>query len=93
MHCSAGHMHHQLHQNGAAYYASGDDYAQNDDVASAATEGITEDDCADSATDPPALHGMPVHLDRMQHAHSHYASAAQNSYEDDHSETSSEGTR
>ena len=89
----AGHMHRQLHQNGAAYYASGDDHAQNDDVASAATEGNTEDDYADSANDPPASRGMPMHLDRMQNAHSHYAPTAQDSYDDEHSETSSEGTR
>ena len=84
-----------LHQNGAGYYGASDGDAQHDDVASAGTAAITDDDYADSASEPRASHGMPVHSGRMQSAHSaHYAPAAQSShYVDERTGSPSQGKR
>ena len=82
---------HRLHQNGAAYYATADESAQNEDDASAATERMTEDEYADSATHSHGSHGMASKPERMDRAHNHFA--AQDRSEEDHTETSSEGTR
>ena len=86
---AAGHMH-RLHQNGAAYYAPADHFAQNGDEASAATEPMMEDGYADSATHSQGSHGMASKPEQMHKAHNHFA---QDRSEDDHTETSSEGTR
>lgn len=82
---------HRLHQNGAASYAPVDDSAYNDDDASAATERMTEDEYADSVTHLRGSHGMASKPDRAHKAHNHLA--AQDRSEDDHTDTSSEGTR
>lgn len=88
---SAGQMPCGGPQNGAAHYAAADNFAQNDDNASAATERLTEDEYADSATHSHGSHGMLSKPERTHKAHDHFG--AQDSYEDDHTETSSEGTR
>lgn len=87
---AAGQMH-RLHQNGAAYHAPADDSAHNADNASAATERMTEDGYADSATLSHGSHGMASKPDRPHKAHNDFT--AQDRSEDDHTETSSEGTR
>lgn len=75
----------------AAAYAPADNSAQIDDTASAATERMTEDDYADSATHSHGSHDMVPRPEPMHKAHNHFG--AQDRYEDDHTETSPEGTR
>lgn len=93
----ACHVGHHIHQNGEpAYRGHQRDYAHNDDEASAATEGVTEEEYADSASDPHGPHeqAVPTLHRNMQTIHSHYApSTEQDSYEEEHEDTSSEGTR
>ncbi|KAL0038793.1 hypothetical protein WJX79_008093 [Trebouxia sp. C0005] len=58
--------------------------------------GVTEDEYADSATDPHGPHeqAVPTLHHNMHSTHSHYApSTEQDSYEEEHEETSSEGTQ
>lgn len=86
----AGQMHH-LHQNGVAYYAPADGSAQNEGDASAATERMTEDEYADSATHSHGSHGIASKAEQLQRAHNHFAT--QDRSEEDHTENSSEGTR
>jgi len=84
-----------IHQNGGPYLARGQEYGHTEEEASAATEGITEDEYADSATDPHGSHRHeePVLHQNMHSVHSHYVSAEQDSYEEEHDDASSEGTR
>lgn len=86
--CFAGQVQ-RLHPDGA--YAPADNSAQIDDTASAATERMTEDEYADSATHSHGPHDMVPKTEQMHKTHDHFA--AQDRYEDDHTETSSEGTR
>ncbi|KAA6422754.1 MAG: hypothetical protein FRX49_07289 [Trebouxia sp. A1-2] len=92
-----GHNSYHVHQNGGpAYTGHQTDCARNDDDASAATGGVTEDEYADSATDPHGPHeqAVPTLHHNMHSTHSHYApSTEQDSYEEEHEETSSEGTQ
>lgn len=79
---------------GGAGYAPADNSAQVDDTASAATERMTEDEYADSATHSRESHDpndMVPRPEQTHKAHTHFA--AQDRYEDEHTETSSEGTR
>lgn len=82
---------HRINQNIAVYYPPADEFAQNDDSASAATERVTEDEYADSATHSHGSHGMASKPEQPHKAHNHFA--AQDKSEEDHTETSSEGTR
>jgi len=57
---------------------------------------VTEDEYVDSATDPHGPHkqAVPILHHNMHSTHSHYApSTEQDSYEEEHEDTSSEGTR
>ena len=91
----AGRRSHHLQQNGGAHFAKNEDYAPNDDDASAAAEGVTEDEHADSASEPqgPYQDAMPVTLQNVHSAQNQYASTEQHSYVADHEDTASEGTR
>ena len=89
----AGQVHRDTHQDGVAYYAPADDFAQNDDNASAATGRMTEDEYADSATHSHGSHGMVPEPEQTYETHNHPAAHVQESCGDDHSEPSSEGTR
>lgn len=84
-----------MQQNGGAYFAKNEDYAPNDDDTSAATEGVTEGEYADSATEPQGPHqdAIPVTLQIVHRAQNQYASTEQDSYVADHEDTASEGTR
>ncbi|KAL3138447.1 hypothetical protein ABBQ32_006237 [Trebouxia sp. C0010 RCD-2024] len=86
-----GQVHHHTRQDGGAYFALADEYAQNDDNASAATGRMTEDEYADSATHSHGSHGMLLNTEQTYKTHNHLA--AQESCQDDRSEPSSEGTR
>ena len=81
-------------QNGSAYYAQNDGYAQNEDTASGATERVTDGEYADSAPDLPGSYQAPMpNTHPTMQAANNYASTEQDSYEEEHEDTTSEGTR
>ena len=81
-------------QNGGAYYAQNDGLAQNEDTASGATERVTDGEYADSAPDLHGSYQAPVaNSHQAMQAGNNYASTEQDSFEEEHEDTTSEGTR
>ena len=82
-------------QNGGAYHGQSDGYAQNGDSASTVKERVLDGEYAGSAPDPHGSNQAAVHISHqnMQAVNSQYASTEQDSYEDEHEDTTSEGTR
>lgn len=82
----------QTLQNGGQLHNQLDGYAHNGDSASAASQGATDAEYADSATDPPGMHTAAQQM-HMQGLHSSYVSTEQDSYEEEREDTTSEGTQ
>lgn len=93
--CTGHNSSHDL-ENGGSYLGHREEYARNDDDdASAVTEGASEAEYDDSAGDPhgPQHQAAPLLHHNMQSTHNHYAPAEQDVYEEEREDTSSEGTR